>query len=414
MTTKTDVLIIGGGVIGVCAAYYLAEQGRSVTLVEKKDICAGSSYGNAGWLAYSYVLPIPMPGALSQGLKWLLDSSSPFYIKPRFNLDLLRWLWQFQAACTQDKVDQAIPPLTALNQLNETLYAELMANEALDCNYTHEGLLRLFTRQDDFKSGLKKAKTLQANGMEVSILDLEGVRRLESNVSSAVRGGIYIPKHAHLTPGHFVRGLAEAVQARGVEIKLGVEVVDFETVNAQITKVVTSRGDIEADQVILAAGAWSTPLAKKIGIHVPMQPAKGYALIFERPEICPQCPLSLADVVAVTPMGDKLRCSSTFELVGFDGSINQRRVNAIEKMAHQYLDGLGDLNRVETWSGFRPATSDSLPIIGRSEIIKNLVIATGHAMLGITQGPGTGKLVAQLVEEEQPVIDLMAFRAERF
>jgi D-amino-acid dehydrogenase len=385
-----------------------------VTLLEKGDLCAGSSYGNAGWLAYGYILPLPMPGALTQGLKWLLDASSPFYIKPRWDVDLLHWLWQFQTACSPQHMQRAIPALAALNLGNMALFQELAAQSDLDFGYEAKGLLRLFTKQADFQKSIKKARLLRQHGIASVMLDLAGVRHFEPYISAAVVGGLYFPNHAHLIPGCFVQALAQVAQAKGVCFKTGTEVLDFDISGGRIATVRTTQGDFRAEQVVLAAGAWSAPLARKLGLRLPVQAAKGYGLIFKRPPACPRLPLSLADVVAVTPMGDTLRCTSTLELVGLDPTINQRRLAATRRMVHHYISDLDDLELVETWCGFRPTTPDGLPLFGRSPTLENLIIATGHGMLGITQGPLTGQVVAQLVAQQPPSLDLTPFRPERF
>ncbi|MDX1522590.1 MAG: FAD-dependent oxidoreductase [Anaerolineae bacterium] len=415
MSNQEDILIIGGGVIGVCTAYYLARQGQPVTLVEKDDLCAGSSYGNAGWIANGHAIPIPAPGVLTQGLKWLLDAGSPFYIKPRLDLDLLRWLWQFQAACNQTQMVRAIPVLLALNQTSLELFEQLVAEENLKFGYERPGLLHLFKNQDQFKQGVEEAALLRKFGVETVMLDSAGIRQMEPNVSPSVTNGIYYPNYAHMIPDRFVRELARLAERRGACIKIGTEVLGFETSGRRISAVATTRGRFEPEQVVLATGAWSPDVARSLKLRLPIQPAKGYSLTFKRPPTSPSLPLSLPEYkVAVTPMGEQLRLSSTLELAGLDPAINQRRLAAIRQAAYEYLLAAGKLELIEIWRGFRPLTPDDLPIIGRSEALENLILATGHGMLGMTQGPITGKLVSQIIAGEPPVIDLAPLRVERF
>ena len=411
---QTELLIIGGGVIGVCAAYYLTEQGRLVTLVEKGDICAGSSYGNAGLVLTEHAIPLAAPGVISQGLRWLLDSDSPFYIKPRFDLDLLRWLWQFRQASNEKTMRRVIPVLLALQQASLELFEQLNAGD-MSFNYKQNGRLFLFRDQANFEASLKEDHVLKEFGVTAQALDGDAARRMEPNAHPAIIGGIYYASYGHLAPDLFVHALARVAESRGAVLQTGTEVLGFETRGERIATVITTRGDFQPEQVVLAAGAWSPSLARPLGLRLPIQAAKGYSITVKSPPAAPIRPLFLAEGrVAVTPMGERLRFSSTLELAGLDMSVNRRRVAATRRAVGEYLNGMTDLELIEIWRGLRPATPDSLPIIGRSPSLQNLILATGHGMLGVAHGPITGKLVSQLVAGESPTLDLTPFRVERF
>ena len=412
---REDVLIIGGGVVGVCAAYYLAGQGRSVTLVEKDDICAGASYGNAGLIVPSYAIPLAAPGVLTQGLKWLLDADSPLYIKPRLDLELVRWLWQFQAACHEGPMRRSIPILLALGRTSHTLLKELVASNDLPCGYEQKGWLLLFNSRGGFQEGYKEARLLQEYGVESQVLDAAGVRRIEPNVTPSVIGAIYYPEDAHLIPNRFVLELARLAESLGASIQTGMEVLGFETSGRRISAVVTTRGELHPNQVVLATGAWSPVVARDLRWRLPIQSAKGYSITVKSTPTSPQVPLYLSESkVAVTPMGEMLRFSGTLELTGLDLSVNRRRVAAIERATRQYLLGMERLELVEIWRGLRSVTPDGLPIIGRSDALENLIVAAGHGMLGISLGPVTGKLVRQILVGESPAVDLRPLGVERF
>ncbi len=415
MSTQEDILIIGGGVIGVCAAYYLAAQGCKVTLIEKDHICAGSSYGNAGLIVPSHSIPLAAPGVLAQGLKWLLDADSPFYVKPRMDLELIRWLWRFRAACKEEPMRRGIPVLLALGRASIELFEELAARGDLDFGYERKGWLLLFNSQGGFKAGVAEARLLQAFGVESQVLDVAGVRRIEPNVLPSVVGGIYYPEDAHLIPDRFVRELARLAESRGACLKTHTEVIGFETSGRRISTMQTTHGNIRPDQVVLAAGAWSPVVARNLRLSLPIQAAKGYSITVKRPSTGPRVPLYLTErKVAVTPMGKLLRFGGTLELAGMDLSINRRRVDAISRAAREYLPGMEALELLETWSGLRPVTPDGLPIVGRSKAVENLIVASGHGMLGVSLGPITGKLVSQIAFGETPDIDLAPLRVERF
>ena len=415
MPIKADTLIIGGGVIGVCAAYFLAEQGRSVTLVEKNDLSSGSSYGNAGLIAIDHAIPMPAPGVLSQGLRWMLDSAGPFYIKPRLDPDLIRWLWQFRGACKSETVLRAIPILLSIGRASLDLYDQLHARHALDDGYHRRGRLFLYRTQAGLDHGAEDVDLLRDFGVTGQVLDAAAVREKFPLVLPSVIGGIYYENYAHFVPDRFVRELARVAETLGARIRTGTEVLGFETSGKRIAKVNTTRGDFEADEVVLAAGVWSAPIARPLGLRLPIQAAKGYSITAKRPPDYPELPVQLADdMVAVTPMAEFLRFSSTLEMSGLEMSINQRRLAASRKAMREYLSGAETLEELEIWRGFRPMTPDDFPMIGRSNSFQNLTLATGHSMTGMTQGPITGKLVAQIIAGDEPDIDLTPFRPERF
>ncbi|MCP4416981.1 MAG: FAD-dependent oxidoreductase [Chloroflexi bacterium] len=423
MNQQKDILVIGGGVIGVATAYYLAEQGRSVTLIEKDEICAGSSHGNAGLIAKGVAIPMAAPGVLWQGMKWLLDAESPFSIKPRLDFDLVRWLWQFRGACNEKKMRQSIAILLSLGQGSFDLFDELLAKEALEFGYERKGRLLLFRSEAAFEKAIPDTVLLREFGVDSTLLDAAGVREMEPTIQTAVTHGIYVADYGHLMPDRFVHELARVAKDRGVTFKTNTAVLGFETSGHQISSVVTSQGSFTPDHVVLATGAWSPIIARHLKLKLPIQPAKGYSVTYERPlrhssvqaSSSPQYPLSLHEPhIAVTPMGDKLRFTSTLELAGYNPSINQRRVAAIRRTAHEYLSGMEDLQETAVWSGFRPLTPDDLPIIGRTGTFTNLILATGHGTLGMTHGLITGKLVSQIIGGERPSIDLAPLSIERF
>jgi len=416
-TLSADVVIVGGGVIGVCVAHDLVERGRRVTLLEQGAIGSGCSHGNAGLIVPSHSIPLPAPGAMARGLKWMLDPESPFYIKPRFDLGLLTWLLRFAAAATENRMRQAIPPLRDLTYASSALWKELA--KRVDCAYEQRGLLALYVTESGLNSATSEARILAEYDVPAQVLDASKVRQMEPVVQPGVIGGVYYPDDAHLTPDRFVRGLAQLAEDKGADIRTMTEVLHLETSGRRVSKVITTRGDVRAEHVILATGSWSPFLARDLRIGLPLQPAKGYSLTLKRPAAAPAIPLALGEArVIATPMmsdaGRVLRLAGTLELAGFDQKINRRRVNAIARAARRYLTGLDEMETLEIWRGLRPCTPDGLPIIGRAQAWDNVIVGTGHGMLGMSLGPITGRLTAQLACGETPDIDLKPFRLERF
>ena len=416
MNHEPDVLVIGGGAVGVCSAYYLVERGFSVALVEKDEICSGCSWGNAGLIVPSHSIPLAAPGVVAQGLKWMLNPESPFYIKPRLSFELISWLWKFSRAATKRRALQSTPVLAELSRASMDLFDELAALEGLEFAFAHRGALILYLTQKGLEGGIKEAEMLGRVGIESQVMNQQQVRQLEPTLSSSPGiGGVYYPGDAQLIPAEFVEGLAARVEKSGGKILPSTEIFGFESDGKRITSVRTTRGELHPREVVLCAGCWSPAILKNLGIKVPIQPAKGYSITIKKPPGSPDLPVIFGEAKATaTPMGDTLRFAGTLELAGLDFSINQRRVGAILRAARNYLPAIEEFDLIRTWRGLRPCTPDGLPILARAKTLENLIVAAGHATLGVSLGPVTGKLVSQIVAGDEPLIPLEPLALERF
>ena len=417
MSEEAEILIVGGGAIGVCSAYYLNAVGKDVALVDKGDICSGCSYGNGGLVVPSHSMPLSAPGVVSQSLKWMLNPESPFYIKPRLDRDLIAWLWHFYRACNEKHVVRATPVIRAMNMASVALFEDLASLEGMDFGFEKRGTITAYRTERGLAKAVKDAGFLSEMGVETRVLNADEIVALNPGVRTRAIGGIYFPQDAHIVPHRFVQGLAEYVGEKGVRIHRETEVLGFETSHDRVVAVQTTRGDFRAEHVILAGGSWSPMIVKDLHINLPIQPAKGYSITFKRPDVCPVTPFSLGEAkVGVTPMGDMLRFAGTLELAGLDFSINERRVQAILKAVPEYFPDLNpdSLDMIETWCGLRPCTPDGVPFLGRAPGFENVIVAAGHAMIGISLGPVTGKLVAELISDEIPSVDLSALEVDRF
>ncbi len=414
METSANTLIIGAGVIGACAAYYLTAAGEAPLLVDRRAVCAGSSYGNAGLIVPSHAFPLAMPGVLAKGARWLLDPESPLYIRLRADPALFRWLVRFATAANEETVAHTVPVLLELSRASLRLYHQLAEEPQIGETIRRRGGLFLCTQHASHRELIHEVEVLQKHGVSAAILDGDAARALAPQATDRVVGGVYFPDDAHLTPDRFVQALAQRAVEHGARLKTGIDVIGFETGGKRITGVMTNRGVIRADQIVLAAGAWSPQLSRDLDLPLDVQPAKGYSITVERPEGFPELPMHLVEgKVVVTPMGETLRFAGTLELAGLDESVNRRRVEAIRRVVPQYLKVDPYAGLVEIWRGLRPLSPDTLPVIGRSRRWENLVIATGHGMLGMSLGPITGQLVAELVTGSPPSLDLTPFRPER-
>ncbi len=414
---STDVLIIGGGAVGVCAAYYLREAGYGVILVDRGEIGSGASHGNMGLIVPSHSVPLAAPGVVTQGLKWMFNPASPFYIKPRLDPSLIRWLWEFWKASSEGRMRKAIPLIRDMSLLSLSLFDELDKLDDVEFDYHRRGVLGVYRSPEGLEEGREEVHLLSSYGLEVDEVTSDGVAGLLPGLELNAYGGVHFRQDAHLTPGKFVHALASHLQRNGVTIRSHAEVMGFTKANGRIMVTHTSRGDIAAEEVVLTAGSWASSLGKTLGVTLPIQPAKGYSVTLRRPTNWPELPLMLSESrVAITPMGDTLRIGGTLELAGMDLSINHRRVAAIVNAVPRYLPAfeIGSHEILETWCGLRPCTPDGLPFLGRAPGVPNLIVAAGHAMIGVSLGPVTGKLVGQIVAGDRTDIDLDLLAVDRF
>jgi D-amino-acid dehydrogenase len=415
MENDVDVLIIGGGVIGVCSAYYLAQRGVRVALIEKDEIASGCSYGNGGLIVPSHATPLASPGALGDGLRWMLDPESPFYIKPRLSMDLLRWLLRFVFASRERVVLQSLPALRDLLFASGDLFADLASTAGFDFGYQGNGSLLVCLSQERLGHENKELALFERFNIPARMVSREEAHELEPALLPQVIGGVYYPRDGHIDPQKFVAGLAEKAQGLGAQVWTKTEAMRFETSNGKVRAVHTTRGIFHPKQVVLATGSWSPEVARSLNLRLPIQAAKGYSVTMENPAVTPRLPLLLAEArTVVNPLGHALRIAGTLELAGMDFSFHARRLEAIQRKSRAYLPGLDTAKVLEIWRGLRPCTPDGLPIISRSSQFENLIVAAGHAMLGMSLGPITGKLVSQLSLHEKTDLDVTMLRLGRF
>ncbi len=409
------VVIIGGGITGLSSAYYLVKEGYEVTLIDKGDLTRGASIVNAGYIAPSHIISLASPGVINKGLKWMWNSSSPFYIKPQLDLQFLDWAWKFKRSSTKEKVETAIPVLKELNIKSRDLYEEILNTVDFSAHYEKKGLLTVFKTPGAEKEEIEKGKRIKNEGLELEILSREEVLKLQPSLKDDIRGAVYYTCDSHSTPGDFISKLNHWLKTQGVTFCLNEEVKSIEVKGNQISGVRTDKDFYTADKFVLAAGSWTRPLAASLKIKIPVQGGKGYSMdVFRETGIT--IPTILAEAkVAVTPMKGFTRFSGTMEFSGNNDLIRKERVEAIARAAGNYFNDVA-INMEEkngARSGLRPVSPDGLPFIGKTSAYNNLIIATGHAMIGWSLGAVTGKLVSQVAKGEKPVVDLAPFSPER-
>ena len=409
--------IIGGGIIGLSSAYYLNKSGHKVTIIDQGDLKDGCSFGNAGMIVPSHFIPMATPGMISKGIRWMFNSTSPFYVRPRLNGDLIKWGYQFYKHSTKEHVERSIPALKEISLLSKAMYQQLAKELPFDFGYNERGLMMLFQNAETEKEERETAHLANKIGIEAHLLSAEEVQKLEPDVKVKVRGGVYFPGDGHLTPQALVGQLITFLKVRGVTFQTQTTVEDFIIESERIKLIKTSKGEFYFDEVVIAAGSWSGLLAAKLDLSLPMQAGKGYSFTLQKVEKNIRIPsIFLEARVAITPMGDTLRFGGTMEISGVDHTISMNRVKGIvDSIPRYYPDMKVAMPMKENvWHGLRPCSPDGLPYIGRSKKIRNLILATGHSMMGVSLGPGTGKLISEIVNQENPSISLDTFMPERF
>jgi D-amino-acid dehydrogenase len=410
-------VVVGAGVVGVASSYYLQSSGWEVTLIDRGEVGRGCSYGNACLIVPSHSQPLPGPGVIGQALRWMLRSDSPFYIRPRFDPGLLRWAWQFRRHCTREAAEKGARALLALSRLSLELYQEIVESGEASFFFERRGCLEAYFSAEGCEEGRKERDALVAQGFRARLLAREEALSFEPALAPAVRGALFVEGEAHGFSYGYARSLASTVQHRGARILTGRPVARILRSSGRVSGVALENPaeDVEADVVVLAAGSWSAALARTVGVGLPLQPAKGYSSTIDTFSWAPRIPILIHGTrVIITPLGDRLRFGGTLELAGFEDGIDRTRYDAVVRAAREALRESFPMANEERWCGLRPVTPDGLPIIDRAAQMKGLIVATGHAMLGLTQSPATGRLVAQLANGEEPSLPLAPFRLDRF
>lgn len=415
MAKDTDILIVGGGVIGMACAYELAKSGARVTLIDKGEPGHGCSYGNAGWITPCFAMPLPMPGMLLKSIKWMTNPESPLYIQPRPSWLLISWLTRFLFAMNRKQMLRSVTALTELSKISYTEYERLGADTDHNIHFEKKGLLMAAQSKDGYDYAKQEMNLVSEHGVPGRSMNAEELRAFEPSLTGKLEGGVYFPNEAHAEPLEVVRALRMGAEKHGARILSGIELFDCEVSNGKILSVRTTKGVMRADQFVFATGSWSTGVGRALGLNIPILGGKGYSFITKPLSPNPVRPLMLVEKkVAVTPRNGTLRLAGTLELVNNDYSISPRRVQAIVNGAREFLNVPTDFEYSELWRGLRPCSPDGVPIIGYTKKVSNLFLATGHQMLGLQSATGSGMLAADLIFGRKPIVDPTPFRADRF
>ncbi len=413
--SERHTIVVGGGVIGACAAYYLARRGARVTLLERERIAAGASYGNAGLIALGH-LPMNKPGVVGQALRWMFDDTSPLYIEPRLDPGLIEWLWRFHRACTPERLEVCMRVLADLGHATSRLFDELIEQERIACGFHRIGYMDVFRTAVALERAERDLNLVRSHGFEVSVLRGEELYTKEPALAPTAVGALWFRRSAHCNPHQFVREVVERARHHGAAIREHTDVADVVLSGGSVRGVRIGGGEIiPADVVVLCAGAWTARISRRLGLRLCMQPAKGYHRDVHLPASCITTPCVLGEEkVAITPMNGFLRLAGTLELSGINDELRPERLDALTEAAARYMPEVAGAEPLSEWCGLRPCTPDGLPIVGWAPGAGGLFIATGHAMMGLAQAPITGKLVEECVLDGRASLDIEPMRADRF
>ncbi len=409
--------IIGGGIVGLSSAFYLHQKGWQVSVIDKGDMRNSCSYGNAGYICPSHFIPLATPGNVKAGIKWMWNPESPFYVQPRLNLALIQWGLQFMRSASAAHIEKSAIPLRDIALLSMKCYEEMRQTPGFDFYYEHKGLLELFQSEEKAHHAAELVEKARQLDLDAALLSREEVQALEPQTEVNALGAVLFKCDAHCKPNALMQNLLNYLQTQGIQLITREEVIGFSTHAKKVLKVQTQQNQYDTDLVVLAAGSWSRELATKLQIKIPLMPGRGYSVMSADPRHRLNYPAVLMEGrVALTPMNGATRFGGTMEVTATKTPPRLNRVrgilNAVKKYYPAFDIPLPPME--EIWYGYRPCSADGLPYLGRSRQFQNLILATGHSMIGLSLGAGTGKLVSEIANNTPLSMDIKAFEPERF
>jgi D-amino-acid dehydrogenase len=333
------VVVIGGGIIGAMCAWELSSAGCDVTVVDRGRFGGACSHGNCGYVSPSHVLPLTRPGAVTSTIKAMMKPNSPFAIKPRFSRNSLSWFWNFARRCNQADMLAAAVGIHELLQSSKSIYQELIANEAIECEWQECGLLFVYDSSKEFEAYEQTDKLIQEHfGVAATPYATKELVELEPALKPVVAGAWYYDCDCHLRPDKLLAELKRMLAARGVQIIENVAIESFASEHQTVRAAKGDKTELEADQFVVATGAWTPMLNRQLGCRIPIEPGKGYSLTMPTPRQMPRIPIIFEDAhVAITPMETRYRIGSTMEFVGYNTSIHPKKLGLLRAAAEKYL-----------------------------------------------------------------------------
>lgn len=415
----SKAVIIGGGVIGLFSAYYLNKSGWEVDIIDQGDLSDNCSYGNAGMITPSHFVPLAAPGMVEQGIRWMFDSKSPFYVKPSFNPELIGWGLKFLKSATRKHVDRSAGALCDISVMSKKLFQEFEKDSNIDFGLEDKGILMLFKTPAFVEEEKHLAEQATNLGLDAQYLSPDECRQLQPGVEMDILGAVHYHCDAHLYPNKLMRGLIKHVEnTKGITVYRNTEITKILHDSGKITSVSSKDKEFKGDAYVVAGGAWSPGIARLAGLKVPLMPGKGYSFMVPQDESKRMTiPSILCEArVAITPMNGSIRYGGTMEVGKINKQINMNRVQGIVESVPKYFPNFKPEmpQQKDIWFGFRPVSPDGMPYIGLSNKYKNLAVATGHAMIGLSLGPATGKIISEVLNGQSPEMNITPFAVDRF
>ena len=412
----SKIVIVGGGVVGLFTALYLRKKGAEVTVIDRGDLTDGCSYGNAGLIVPSHVIPLASPGMLHKGMKNMFRTLSPVAARMSPNADLIHWYLRFTGAATEIHVQESIPVLKELSLLSKSLYGKIKGTGELDFPMWHKGLLMLYQSQKTGEELHEEAEIARHAGLDVSELSASDIQKLEPDALPNVSGGVHYHSDDHLNPSALMKSLITKLEQSGVTLVRNCAVEKIRTSGRKAITLETEKGPFGFDHLVITAGMWSSKILKKLQTRIAVQPGKGYSFKVKTSSTI-HYPALLSDAnVAVTPLGNGItQFGGGMELGYGDLKIREQRVQNIAKAAGEFYPSEKGI-QVEPgqiWQGHRPCSFDGLPFIGQVQAFPNVFVGTGHSMMGVTLAPATGLLLTELISGEKTSLNLNSFRLDR-
>lgn len=412
-----SVIIVGGGVNGLCAAYFLQKENFDVTVIDRGTIDNNCSFGNMGYLSPSHFVPLASPGIVAEGLSYMLNSKSPFYMKPRLDFGFIKWALTFFRSSNQQTVDKNAGPLVDLLKLSRRLMDDINADLGNTFEMESNGCMMMCFSKETFEKEVKVAERAKKFDLKTIVLNRKELQEYEPDVELNIHGGVLFTDDAHIHPGKFMQTLKKVLSERGVQFQLNTEVTGFRKHNSAVEAVLTNQGDFSADYYLLSPGSWLGEVSKQLGTKLMIEGGKGYSTTYDYIEKNIRYPAILVDGrCAMTPWKHTLRIGGTMELSGLNDRVLVKRMQGIFDSVRKFYPGLKiDFPPVERiWTGLRPVSPDGLPYIGDYDHYTNVKVAGGNAMLGISEGAGTGKLISEMIAGKPTSIGLASFDVNRF
>ncbi|MDH5825956.1 NAD(P)/FAD-dependent oxidoreductase [Sphingobacterium faecium] len=414
---RGTAVVIGAGIAGLASAYYLVRDGWKVKILEKGSLDNNCSYGNAGMIVPSHFTPLAAPGIVAQGVKWMFNSKSPFYVRPSLNPKLLNWGLKFLKHANKSHVEQHATTIRDLNLYSSKLYDELDQQEGFDFELKQNGILMMYKTKVVQQEEVELAHRAQDLGLDVAVLQGNEVQELEPDLKVDVLGAILYRCDGKLYPPKLMQQLIVYLKAHQVEFHEDTKVNKFITSGHKIKTAVTEKGNFEGDAFVLTGGAYLPELTSKLQVNTPLMPGKGYSFMYQPQshQSLNHAALLLEARVAVTPVDGKIRFSGTMELGPANDKIYTNRVRGIVEAIPKYYPELTvDYPKDKIWYGYRPCSPDGLPYLGRLKKYTNVIIAGGGGMMGLSLGPAFGKIVSDILSDREVEAAIAGFKPDRF